>query len=220
MNPKPLRKPEIRSDAGRLEALYRDIEDPAGVAIIAHPLPTHGGTMHNKVVFRASKGFEDANIATLRFNFRGAGTSQGKHDFGAGEQRDFDAAMKWLISRHPGKRVFAGGFSFGSWVASRVACDSSQVDAMFLLGTPVNKYDFGFLRSCYKPMLFVHGSRDEFGDANKLDQLAGQCKDAEAVIVTGADHFFNDQLEIVHETIRDWTSRTLTRLESAAHSQR
>lgn len=220
MNPKPLRKPEIRSDAGRLEALYRDIENPAGVAIIAHPLPTHGGTMHNKVVFRAAKGFEDANVATLRFNFRGAGTSQGKHDFGEGEQRDFDAALRWLVSRHPGKSVFAGGFSFGSWVASRVSCDSPQVDAMFLIGTPVNKYDFGFLRSCNKPMLFLHGSKDEFGDANKVDQLAGQCKDAESVIVTGADHFFNDQLEIVQETSRDWTTRTLAALQSAAHSPR
>lgn len=220
MDPKPLRKPEIRSDAGRLEALYREIDQSLGVAVIAHPLPTHGGTMHNKVVFRIAKGFEDARIATLRFNFRGAGASHGRFDFGEGEQRDFEAALQWMVAKHPGKPMFAGGFSFGSWVASRVACDAPQVDAMFLVGTPRNKYDFGFLRNCRKPILFIHGSRDEFGDANRVDQLAQECQDAEAVIVSGADHFFTDQLEIVHETIRDWATRTLERISSAAHSQR
>lgn len=220
MDPKPLRKPEIRSDAGRLEALYREIDNPAGVAVISHPLPTHGGTMHNKVVFRAAKGFEDAQVATLRFNFRGAGASHGKFDFGEGERRDYEGALAWMIAKHPGKPVFGGGFSFGAWVASRISCDAPEVDAIFLIGTPLNKYDLGFLRSCRKPILFIHGSRDEFGDASKVDQLAGQCQDAEAVIISGADHFFTDQLEIVHETIRDWATRTLERIASAAPSQR
>jgi len=212
MNPKPLRKPEIRTSAGRLEALYRDIENPAAVTVIAHPHPLHGGTMHNKEVFRAARGLEDADIATLRFNFRGAGTSYGKHDFGEGEQEDFDAALSWIRSKHPGKKTFGGGFSFGAWVASRVSCDSQEVDAMFLIGTPINKYDFGFLRSCRKPLLFIHGSRDEHGDANRVDELASQCHDAEAIVVTGADHFFTDQVEVVQETIRDWAVRVLGRI--------
>lgn len=214
MDPKPLRKPEIRTDAGRLEALFRDINDPAGVAVISHPHPLHGGTMHNKVVFRAARGLEDAGIATLRFNFRGIGASQGKHDFGEGERRDFEAALGWMRSKHPNSKVFGGGFSFGAWVASRVSCDHSDVDALFLISTPLNKYDFGFLRSCRKPILFIHGSKDEHGDATRVDQLASQCQDAEAIIVSGADHFFTNQIEIVQEAIRDWAARTLSSVVS------
>lgn len=204
MNPKPLRHIDLYSSAGKLEALYREIQDPVAVAVICHPLTTEGGTLHNKVVFRAAKGFEAANIATLRFNFRGAGTSGGKFDAGEGEQDDVTAAMEWAKWKHPGQKLFAGGFSFGSWVASRVACEREDVSAVFLIGTPVNKYDFGYLRHCEKPMLFVHGTQDEHGDVGKLEKLVPQVRNAESVIITGADHFFTKQLEALEETIREW----------------
>lgn len=209
MDPKPLRHVDLYSDAGRLEALYRDIPDPAGVAIVCHPLPTHGGTMHNKVVFRAARGLEDADIATLRFNFRGAGASQGRFDEGEGEQRDFEAALKWLRAKHPDKRVFGGGFSFGSWVSSRVGCDSPLVDAIFLLGAPINKYSLSYLRSCTKPKLVIQGDRDEFGDAEKLAELAVQWPETETIIVEGADHFFARKLEVVQETMKQWANQVL-----------
>ena len=204
MNPKPLRHVDLYGSAGRLEALYRELQDPAGIAVICHPHPLGGGTLHNKVVFRAARGLENANVATLRFNFRGVGASAGHHEEGEGEQDDVLAAIEWAKRKHPGKKLIVGGFSFGAWVASRVACELPEVDAMFLIGTPVNKYDFGHLRHCEKPILFLHGTEDEHGDVEKFEQVAQQVRNAESVIVSGADHFFSKQLDAVDETIRQW----------------
>jgi alpha/beta superfamily hydrolase len=209
VNPKALRHVDIFSSAGRLEALYRELQDPAGVAVICHPHPLGGGTLHNKVVFRAARGLENANVATLRFNFRGVGASGGKHDEGEGEQDDVLAAVEWMKKKHPGKKLFVGGFSFGAWVSSRVACELSDVAAMFLIGTPVNKYDFGHLRHCEKPILFVHGTQDEHGEAGKLEKLAQTVRNAETVIITGADHFFTKQLEALEETMRTWAEEII-----------
>ncbi|MEA2274539.1 MAG: uncharacterized protein QOI98_3247 [Solirubrobacteraceae bacterium] len=209
MNPKPLRHVDLFSSAGRLEALYRELQDPAGVAVVCHPHPLGGGTLHNKVVFRAARGLEAANVATLRFNFRGVGASAGTHDEGDGEQSDVMAAIDWIVKKHPGKKLFVGGFSFGSWVASRVACELSYVDAVFLIGTPVNKYDFSYLRHCEKPMLLLHGTQDEHGDLAKFEKLVPDIRNAESVIVTGADHFFTKQIDAVEETIRNWAEEIL-----------
>ncbi|MGZ8866744.1 MAG: alpha/beta hydrolase [Thermoanaerobaculia bacterium] len=209
MNPKPLRHVDLYGKAGRLEALYRELQDPSAVAIVCHPLPTHGGTLHNKVVFRAARGLENANVATLRFNFRGVGQSTGTFDGGEGEQDDFLAAVAWVRRKLPDKKVIAGGFSFGSWVASRAGCEVPEVLALFLIGTPVNKYDFEYLRHCEKPMLFLHGTQDEHGDVAKLDKLVEQVRNAESVVVTGADHFFTKQLEAVEETLRSWATELL-----------
>ena len=204
MNPKPLRHVDLYGSAGRLEALYRELQDPIGIAVVCHPHPSGGGTLHNKVVFRAARGLENANVATLRFNFRGVGASAGTHAEGEGEQGDVLAAIEWAKRKHPGKKLIVGGFSFGAWVASRVACELPEVDAIFLIGTPVNKYDFGHLRHCEKPMLFLHGTDDEYGDVARLETLAQQVRNAESVIVTGADHFFSKQLDAVDETVRQW----------------
>jgi len=209
VNPKPLRHVDVISTAGRLEALYRELQDPAGVAVVCHPHPLGGGTLHNKVVFRAARGLEAANVATLRFNFRGTGTSAGHHEGGEGEQQDVLAAIEWVKKKHPGKKLFVGGFSFGAWVSSRVACELPEVDALFLIGTPVNKYDFGYLRFCEKPMLFLHGTQDEHGDVAKLDSLVQAVRNGQSVVVTGADHFFTKQLDTVDETLRTWAEEIL-----------
>ncbi|HEY0157988.1 MAG TPA: alpha/beta fold hydrolase [Thermoanaerobaculia bacterium] len=210
MNPKPLRHVDLYSSAGRLEALYRELQDPAGVAVICHPLTTGGGTLHNKVVFRAARGLENANVATLRFNFRGAGASGGRFDGGEGEQEDVSAAIEWVKRKHPGKKLFVGGFSFGSWVSTRVACELAEIDALFLIGTPVNKYDFSYLRHCEKPMLILHGTQDEHGDVAKVEKIGQQIRNAETIIITGADHFFTKQLDGVEETIRGWAEEILS----------
>lgn len=210
MNPKPLRHVDLYGPSGRLEALYRELQDPAAIAVVCHPLPTGGGTLHNKVVFRAARGLEAANVATLRFNFRGVGGSSGTFDKGEGEQADVQAAIEWARRKHPGKPVIAGGFSFGSWVASRVACEDAHIFAVFLIGAPVNKYDFGYLRYCEKPMLFLHGTQDEHGDVARLEKLVPQVRHAQSVVVTGADHFFSKQLEAVEETMRSWAEEILT----------
>jgi uncharacterized protein len=211
VNPKPLRHVDIFGKAGRLEALYRELQDPAGVAVICHPLPTGGGTLHTKVVFRAARGLENANVATLRFNFRGVGASTGTFDNGEGEQDDFMSALAWIRKMHPDKPVLAGGFSFGAWVASRAGCEVDYIRGLFLIGTPVNKYDFGYLRHCEKPILFLHGTQDEHGNVTKLESLAQQVRNAESVIVTGADHFFTKQIEAVEETLRSWAEELLAK---------
>jgi len=209
VNGKPLRHIDLFSSAGRLEALYRDLQDPAGVAVVCHPHPLGGGTLHNKVVFRAARGLENANVATLRFNFRGVGASGGKHEEGEGEIEDVFAAVDWAVRKHPGKKLIVGGFSFGAWVATRAGCELPNVDALFLIGTPVNKYDFGYLRTCDKPMLLLHGTQDEHGDVEKLEKFAQQLRNAETVIVTGADHFFTRALDAVEETMRNWATEII-----------
>jgi alpha/beta superfamily hydrolase len=206
VNPRPLRHVDLFSSAGKLEALYRELQEPAAIAVVCHPHPLGGGTLHNKVVFRAARGLEAANVATIRFNFRGAGASAGKHDEGEGEQGDVQAAIDWAVKMHPGKKLIVGGFSFGGWVASRVACELPNVAGVFLIGTPVNKYDFGYLRHCEKPILFLHGTQDEFGDVTKLERVASNVRNAETVIITGADHFFSKQLDAVEETMRSWAT--------------
>jgi uncharacterized protein len=206
VNPRPLRHVDLFSSAGKLEALYRELQEPAAVAVVCHPHPLGGGTLHNKVVFRAARGLEAANVATIRFNFRGAGASAGKHDEGEGEQQDVQAAIDWAVKMHPGKKLIVGGFSFGGWVASRVACELPNVDGVFLIGTPVNKYDFGYLRQCEKPILFLHGTQDELGDVAKLERVVANVRNAESVIITGADHFFTKQLDAVEETMRSWAT--------------
>ena len=209
MNPKPIRHVDIYGSAGRLEAIYRDLQDPAAIAVVCHPHPLGGGTLHNKVVFRAARGLEAANVATLRFNFRGVGASGGKHEAGEGELEDVNSAIEWAKRKHPGKKLFVGGFSFGAWVSSRVACEMAEVDALFFIGTPVNKYDFGHLRNCERPMLFIHGTQDEHGDVAKVDKLVQSIRNAESVTITGADHFFTKQLDGVEETIRTWAEEVL-----------
>lgn len=211
MNPRALKHVDVFSSAGRLEALYRELQDPAGIAVVCHPHPLGGGSLHNKVVFRAARGLENANVATLRFNFRGTGTSAGQHEGGEGEQDDVTAAIQWAQRKHPGIPLFVGGFSFGAWVASRVACEIPETFAMFLIGTPVNKYDFGHLRHCEKPILFLHGTQDEFGDVAKLEKLVQSVRNAESITVTGADHFFTKQLDAVEETMRTWADELLER---------
>ncbi len=213
MSPRPLRQiDDLRSDAGRLEALYRDIDRPSAVAVVCHPLPVEGGSLHSKIVFRAARGLEAAGVATIRFNFRGTGASQGIYDAGEGEQRDFEAALRWIIRQHPEAKVMAGGFSFGSWVSTRAGCDLPEIQAMFLIGAPVNKYDMRYLTQCRKPLLFLHGTEDPFGDVDKLSALVENIPDAETVIVSGAGHFFDKELEMVEQTMKEWATRMIEEL--------
>ena len=111
--------------------------------------------------------------------------------------------------KHPDKPVIAGGFSFGAWIASRAGCEVDYIRALFLIGTPVNKYDVSYLRHCEKQMLFLHGTQDEHGDVAKLEKAVEGIRNAETVIVAGADHFFTKQIEIVEETLRAWAEELL-----------
>ena len=155
----------IPAPHGQLEAILKEshVQPPLGVALVLHPHPLGGGTMHNKVVFRAAAALNDAGLLTLRFNFRGVGQSTGTHDEGRGELDDVRVALDYLSGKYPGRQITLCGFSFGARVGLEVGIAEERVRNLISIGTPVAKYDFGFLTTCRKPILFVHGARDEFG---------------------------------------------------------
>ena len=196
----------LEGPAGRLEAiLWRPVVQARMAALVCHPHPLFGGTMHNKVVYQAAKSLDVLGLPVLRFNFRGAGTSAGAHDRGRGEQGDVKAALDFLVAEFPGAPLLVAGFSFGCWIGTRVGCADARVQELIGLGTPVNSTDFSYLRQCEKPKLFVHGSNDQFGDVGKVEALVESLPgENRLVVVNGAEHFFAGKLDQVDTAIRDW----------------
>jgi len=205
-----IRSLSLEGTVGRLEALLNaGSENATHAAVVAHPHPLYGGTLHNKVVFHAMKSLNSFGFPVLRFNFRGTGLSQGEHDHGEGEQEDVRTALNWLDSEFHLPLIFAG-FSFGAAVGLGVACADSRVRAAIGLGIPVipaddRYYEFDFLLQCSKPKLFVSGSRDQFGPRPKLEALISSLPEPkQLVIVDSADHFFEGRLKEMREAIESW----------------
>lgn len=194
--------------AGRLEAiLWKPHSDarPPLAAVVCHPHPLFGGTMHNKVVYQVAKSLDALGLPVLRFNFRGAGLSEGKHDRGGGEQGDVRAGLDFLSDEFQGTAQLVAGFSFGCWVGLRVGCAEARVTELVGLGTPVNRSDFSYLHTCAKPKLFVHGSKDEHGDIRMVQALVASLPGEKHLeIVSEADHFFAGKLDAVDRAIRNW----------------
>lgn len=199
---------------GRLEAILKEPRDkPArAVALVLHPHPLGGGTMHNKVIFRAASALNEAGLTTLRINFRGVGQSSGEHDEGRGELEDVRAGLNYLATNYDGMPITLCGFSFGARVGLEVGIADVRVVNLISIGTPVNKYDFSFLSTCRKPILFVHGDQDEFGDVAELERLARQLEANAAVelkIIAGADHFFEGHLDELKQAIAEWVAKQI-----------
>lgn len=198
---------------GRLEAIIKNPSDhPKGVALVLHPHPLFGGTMHNKVVFRAAAGLNEAGVVTLRVNFRGVGQSTGEHDEGRGETEDVRAGLDYLSANYPQMNLFMCGFSFGARIGLEVGISDPRVTYLISIGTPLNNYDFSFLSQCSKPILFVHGARDEHGDVEKLRALVskiGTHTEAHLVVIPDADHFFEGHLNEMKRAIADWAKSKL-----------
>ncbi|HLL71932.1 MAG TPA: alpha/beta fold hydrolase [Pyrinomonadaceae bacterium] len=209
----------IPAPHGRLEAILKEPPASAGLraaALVLHPHPLHGGTMHNKVVFRAARALNDAGAVALRINFRGVGQTTGTHDHARGEQADAHLALDYLVERYPNLPLLVAGFSFGARVGLEAGTHDPRVSALVAIGTPVSiaerGYDFSFLRECRKPLLFVHGDRDEFGDIATLQTLAAEIPPeahARVQVITGAGHFFDEQLDEMSAAIKSWTKETL-----------
>ena len=194
---------------GRLEALLNaGAPDAAYAALVCHPHPLYGGTLHNKVVFHAMKALNSFGFPVLRFNFRGAGLSQGEHH-GQGEVEDVRVALDWLDHEFHRPLIFAG-FSFGAAVGLPAACSDQRVKAVIGLGLPVSpigdrSYEFSFLEGCAKPKLFVSGERDQFATSAQLKSLIGSLSDPKKLtLISGADHFFEGRLREMRETIEQW----------------
>ena len=205
----------LNGPVGRLEALLNGgSPDATHAAVVCHPHPLHGGTLHNKVVFHTMKALNSFGFPVLRFNFRGAGLSEGEHANGVGEVEDVRAALDWLEHEFTLPVVFAG-FSFGAAVGLRAAYADDRVRALIALGLPMVEvegrvYDFEFLRACTKPKLFVSGSRDQFGPAGKLEALVQTFADPKKLVrIEAGDHFFEGRLKELRVAIEEWTRETL-----------
>lgn len=200
---------EIEASHGNLEAILKEpTSEIKGAALICHPHPLGGGTMHNKVVYRAAAGLVEAGLAALRFNFRGVGSSSGAHDDGRGEREDVKDALDYLSENYKEKEITLAGFSFGSRVGSEVAVSDERITRLISIGTPVDKYDFSFLTAWRKPILFVHGDADEFGSIENLKALyekVAENTDASLVVFENCGHFFDKHLNELKDAIRDWT---------------
>jgi uncharacterized protein len=199
----------LAGPAGRLEAILwsPNAGSPPLAALVCHPHPLFGGTMHNKVVYQAAKSLDALGLAVLRFNFRGTGQSEGKHDRGEGERGDVRAALDFLAAEFPDIPLLAAGFSFGCWVGLRTGCEDARVTSLIGLGAPVNNTDFSYLTYCPKPKLFVHGSNDMYGAVDKLKAVVAAVPgENKIVIVDDADHFFVGKLDQVDAAITNWMS--------------
>jgi alpha/beta superfamily hydrolase len=202
----------IPTEHGRLDAILKEPRNQAsGVALVLHPHPLGGGTMHNKVVFRAASALNEAGLITLRINFRGVGQSTGEHDEGRGELEDVRAGLQYLADNFPALPITLCGFSFGAWVGLEVGISDQRVRNLISIGTPVDKYDFGFLQACRKPILFVQGERDEFGDLNRLRSLVDEIKknnsSVELHVIQDCGHFFEGHLDELKRVITQWARR-------------
>lgn len=218
---------DIAGPDGRLEAL---LDEPAGTrsidasglvhagltgglraaVVIAHPHTEYGGTMHTKVVYQAAKAMSRIGCAVLRFNFRGAGASEGGFTGGPGEQADFRAALDFMHDRYPGARLWAAGMSFGAWISLTVGAEDPRVSSLIGIALPVNKYDLDIVMNSAKPKFFVHGERDELFPLKEMRAFYGRAAEPkDLVVIDGADHLFDGKVtevaEAVEELLGDWT---------------
>lgn len=198
----------LQGPAGKLEAILwtpTRTGVPTLAALFCHPHPLFGGTLHNKVVYHAAKSLDSLGIPVLRFNFRGAGLSDGEHDRGIGERGDVQSAIDYLAEQFPNMPLLLGGFSFGSWVGLRVGCADPRVQELIGLGIPVNSSDFSYLESCPKPKLIVQGTNDQYGDWDRVEPAVARFSgDTRLSFVQGADHFFAGHLDQLDQAITTW----------------
>jgi len=204
--------------AGRLETILwatspeKENGRPPLAAIVCHPHPLFGGTMHNKVVYQTAKTIHRFGLPVLRFNFRGVGLSEGMHDNGAGEEGDVQVVTDFLAAEYPGVPLLVAGFSFGSWVGLRAGCADPRVTELLGLGLPVGDLDsrsFSYLDHCEKPKLLVCGEFDRFGPPNRLRAMVEQFparvrEKTKVMVVAGGDHFFAGHLQELDRAIADW----------------
>ncbi|HEY2930369.1 MAG TPA: alpha/beta fold hydrolase [Acidobacteriota bacterium] len=191
----------LPSPSGKLEVQWKHQPVPAGrMVVICHPLSTHGGTMHNKVVFHASKAFFENGFDVIRFNFRGVGQSSGSFDEGRGEQDDLKIVLHEARKRSLQTEIVLCGYSFGSFVAASVA-RSEAVAALVLIAPPAEHYAFDFLRQLRLPTVLVFAENDAFSSAAQRSELGGWVGAPNLKVTLPADHFFESQLDALQRLL-------------------
>ena len=196
---------EIAGPLGPLEALV-DLPEgaPRAAVVFAHPLPTHGGTMHTKAVFQGAKALTRIGCAVLRFNFRGVGRSAGTWDEGRGEKDDYRAALDFFAVQYPGVELWAAGFSFGSYIAMTCGAEDGRVCALIGIAPPVDRYDYGAVKQSPKAKFIVHGERDELIPLKAVREFYGQLAEPkELVEIDRANHLFDGQTGEVGDALED-----------------
>jgi alpha/beta superfamily hydrolase len=186
---------DLTGPAGRLEGLY---EEPAGarfMAVVCHPHPLFGGTLHNHATYRLAKAVRESGGGSLRFNFRGVGRSQGAHSQGRGEVDDVRAALAWLAARRPDLPRYACGFSFGAWMALTAGCADPEVRGVLAAGFAPRSFDLGLVRHCSKPVAVVQAANDEFGPLDQVRLLlSGSGHPRRLAVVPNTTHLFGEDL--------------------------
>jgi alpha/beta superfamily hydrolase len=189
----------IAGPAGKLESLLEEPEqeEPRFAALVCHPHPLYGGTMHNKVVYRIARGLRKSGAVVLRFNFRGVNLSEGEHAHGAGEVEDARASLDFLRERYPELPWMLAGFSFGSRVALRLGCALSPAPLRILAaGFPTKGQDNSYLSQCAVPKVFIQSTHDEHGPRRELEaQYSLFSEPKEIYWVEAQDHFFAGALD-------------------------
>ena len=194
----------LAGPAGALEALLEEPEtaSPREAILLCHPHPAHGGTMHNKVVYRLARGLRRSGSVVLRFNFRGVGRSEGVYDQAVGELEDARAAVVWLRQRYPDLPYSLAGFSFGSRIILRLGCSLGGAERLIAAGFPTWREDNTYLSECATPKIFIQSTADEFGPSAALNLLYENFADPKRLIyIPAQDHFFLGALEELENTV-------------------
>ncbi len=186
---------DLKGPAGRLEAMYEEPRSPRFAAVVCHPHPLFGGTMHNHATYRLARAARSVGGATLRFNFRGVGLSQGRWDEGRGEVEDARAALAWLADRRPDLPRYACGFSLGAYVALRTGCADAAVRGVLAAGVPLRTFPLDFVPACPKPVAAVQAAQDEFGPVDEVRRLLAEgAAPRRVAVIPGATHLFTEDL--------------------------
>jgi alpha/beta superfamily hydrolase len=198
----------LEGPAGQIEAVTaypQGYQAGAPISVICHPHPLYGGSMANKVVYMISRTFMQLGVATLRFNFRGVGKSQGSFDEGLGEVEDLQALVAWFRERHPGSPLWLAGFSFGAYVAAR-ACQAIEPERLLLVAPPVTMFDFASLPPIEVPYMVVQGGKDEIIQPEAVGRwVVAQRNRPVYHWMSGADHFFHGRMNHLRNAIvRSW----------------
>ena len=198
----------LAGPAGRLEALLEEPDQSAtGIALVCHPHPQHGGTMHNKVVYRVAKGLRRSGHVVMRFNYRGVNLSEGAYAHGEGELEDARIALEVLTSRYPALPLTLAGFSFGSRIVLRMGCAAADANRpaarrVIAVGFPTVYKDRSFLENCTVPRIFIQSTRDQYGPVDELRPLVEALPEPKQLIwIDAQDHFFAGALEQLEESV-------------------
>lgn len=197
---------------GRIEARYHPGKKGGPIALILHPNPAQGGTMHNKVAYELYRTFAQMGFGVMRFNFRGVGRSQGSFSDGDGELNDASACLNWLHAQNfDPSSCWVAGFSFGAWVGMHLLMRRPEITNFVAVSPPANLYDFGFLAPCPAPGLIIQGGQDVIVPKESVVQLANRLSrqksaDIELQMIRGAGHFFEENLEDVSKLVKNYVT--------------